>query len=916
MKVAYRLRRRPGAGPATALLLPSDRAADLARLCALLGHDPLPRVYRVADGFLLKLARPAAEAALGVVRLRALAENLLLPADAELEPALLPDEAAALASRRGLVFLPGGRVLEYAPAEPLAPAAWLAAAGLRRGTWQPLPEPPPLAERLTAIDLDVPGDSPEEVLQAGGEGIGTEEPRPADTGAARRMVGKAAFQAGKGLSWLGKALGLGGLAAAGARWMADALKKAPRLSEAVLGRHEASLRELLKDFREGNVERALRRALPLGGNDRGAAPYAGSRLPTNDTRYSLHNLLGSAGPAGFWLSPADVYRELEREYRRLAEQATRAGDYRRAAFIYGKLLCDYRMAAAVLARGGLHRDAAVLYESKVGDTLAAAREYEAAGDVDRALRLYRQRGEHALAGDLLRRAGDEEQALAEYQLAAEGLLRSGQGHYQAGELMRTRAGRPDLALAYYEAGWQRPGGDAIPCALRLAQHYADEGSGARLLTLVDEAGPYLEHRGNDGPAAGFYNEVAALADRPGLANVRDDLRDRALLALAGRLRGQAGHGASPGALVSTLLGASSVWAPAVVSDAQHAVRHAAGRPAPAPTAGPAAAAVRARVAQVTAVCQAPHTGDIFLGFASGEVSCFRPATGDVLALWGQDAPVLSLAASNGGEVVAVLRGSDGGQVSLTGLARSEHYQRTSSYILKAEAEPWLCPLLAGDGDDLLLSLCDGWEMAFRRGASLLPVARTLLADGDPLPRGALLFRGLGTTPDVASLLALDDHGVVSYSCDFRTPSLVTLHGRTLLRWCPRLPAGSTLARPPLVWLRRGLDLLELAGVSAEGDRVCWSSLEFHGGDIVEVASDTGPAGGPYLAVCLVRTGLIAAVTPKLMYWLRRGPRGFYQVATDFVSLPRAVACFPHYRGNELIVVSGDGAVARVAPLRS
>src|SRR4030095_346484 len=99
-----------------------------------------------------------------------------------------------------------------------------------------------------------------------------------------------------------------------------------------------------------------------------------------------------------------------------AEAAARAGDYRRAAFIYGRLLSDYPRAAAVLAQGGLHRDAALIYLHKLHDYLAAARAYEAAGDVDRALALYRKCGEHALAGDLLRGAGEEDTARAGCQV--------------------------------------------------------------------------------------------------------------------------------------------------------------------------------------------------------------------------------------------------------------------------------------------------------------------------------------------------------------------------------------------------------------------------------------------------------------------------------------------------------------------
>jgi hypothetical protein len=110
MKVAFRLRRLPEPAPATALLVPGHRAEELLRLCVRLGHDPLPAVYPVADGFLVELPRPNAAAVPGALRLRNLASHLFLPVDADLVPPLLPDEAAGLTGQRGLVFLPGGLV--------------------------------------------------------------------------------------------------------------------------------------------------------------------------------------------------------------------------------------------------------------------------------------------------------------------------------------------------------------------------------------------------------------------------------------------------------------------------------------------------------------------------------------------------------------------------------------------------------------------------------------------------------------------------------------------------------------------------------------------------------------------------------------------------------------------------------------
>jgi hypothetical protein len=907
MKVPYRLRRRPATEPATALLLPSHSAEELARLCARLAHDPLPRVYAVADGLLLKLRQPATTPVGGVIRLRGLADNLLLPVDADLSPGLLPDEAAALTARRGLVFLPGERVLEFDPAAALPPSAWLGVAGLRRGDWQPLPEPPPLADRLTEITLDLPGESPDELLDAGGEGIGTEEPRPGDAGLPRKVLGKAAWKAGKGLSWLGKALGWRGLAGLGARWMDRALNLAPRLSEKVFGRQEASLRDLLRDFREGNVERALRRAVPLAGNDRGAFPWAGSQLPNQDPRYSLRDLLGAGrGPAGVWLSSHDVFLALQQEYRRRAEEAARAGDCRRAAFIYGKLLGDYRQAALALSQGGLHRDAAVLFLRKVGDTLAAAREYEAAGDVDRALQLYRQRGEHALGGDLLRRAGEEELAVAEYALAAEKLLAAGQGHYEAGELVRSRAGRPDLALPYYEAGWAaRPAGAPVPCAVRLAQSWAERGEAARLLALVDEAGPYLEPPGNDGPAASFFNEVAVLADRPALAAVRDDLRDRALMGLAAKIRRGAEAGAVPGTVVSALLGTSSAWAPVVVSDARHAVTGAIGRVAGLAAADFATTAVRARVARVTAVCQAPETGEVFLGFESGEVCCFRPASGAVFSVSHESAPVTSLAVNNDGTFLAVLADNGDDSATLSGFTAA--YRRVASRLEETAGRAWLCPLLIGAGAEQLVGLWNGAEMLFLRGPTLQCVGRHRFeVEGDsPLVAGLLLQPWV---PGEERLLALDGAGIVSYVND---PS----HGASVCRspgWSPALPEGSTLASPPLGWLFTGPDVVELAGIAAHEGGLRWSTLVGRDYNCEEVAGGFHPPFGAALrAVQVVRKGLVVAVTPKAVHWLRKGPQRFAVVRTDPAHLAGAVACFPYHVGNELIVVCADGKVMRV-----
>ncbi len=919
MKVPFRLSRRAESEPAVALLVLSERVEDVLALCRRLGCDPLPAVYRVAGGFLLRLTQPPQVPVAGCVRLRALAGNLLLPVDADLEPALLPDEAQALGRRRGLVFLPGGRVLEFTPTQPL-PLSALVTAPVRRGRWQTLPELPPLADRITEIVLDTPPEAADEVLAAGGEGIGTEAPPPTTTGLPRRALGKATYGLGKGLGWLGQKLGLGGLTRAGAKLLAGAMALAPGLSEKLLGRQAAQLRELLREFREGSIERALRRALPLGGaTARGSSPASSDWLPTRGILYSLFEILrgGGGAPAALWYTPDELYRELEQEYRRQAEAAAQRGDYRRAAFIYARLLNDYRGAALVLARGGLHRDSALIYQHKLHDYLAAAREYEAAGDFDRALKLYRQCGEHALAGDLLRRAGEEELAVAEYQLAAAKLVSDNPagGLHQAGELLLTRARRPDLAIPYFEKGWQqRPRGTPLPCAVRLVQLHTQNEEVEKLRVVVTEAQEYLEPPGNDGPASEFFNEVARLADLPALAVVREELRDRALLGLAGKMRQHTRHKA-PAAVVSGLMGAASPWPPAVVSDAQFALRHERARRTAAVQC--ATTPIGAAGAVVTAVCWAPESGEIFLGFQSGEVYLFRPASGEVVAWRRENHAVHSLAASSEGKYLLVLFGGEDQPGYLASHFGQGFYRVLPLHQpIQPDAGAWLCPLVPAEADPVV-GLWDGRRLQLLQASHLLPVADwTGFTRGHP-PTAGLVLSSQEDDPSGAILnLFLFAGNEVGYWREHASPR-ETVPSWKSLGWGPWLPERGTLRHPTFSWLPVGSDRLELVGIGADC-RSYWSELELDAQQIRTTRTFTiiPPSAQRSQAATLIRGGLVAVVSREGVGLFRRRGSGFEQVTLHRVALGNAVACFPHLRGNELIVICADGTVARVAPLLS
>ncbi|MEJ7639620.1 MAG: hypothetical protein WKF75_17020 [Singulisphaera sp.] len=305
---------------------------------------------------------------------------------------------------------------------------------------------------------------------------------------------------------LGKALGWGSSPSSAPAWST----RAPHRPEAERGHARSPGRgpaRLLRQFRAG-TSNALRRALPLGEPTefRGAVPYSGDQLPPGDLSYDLKRLLEDS-TGGLWRGGHDVMAELGREYRKAAEEAMRRGDFRRAASVYGKLLRDFRAAANALMRGGLHHDAAVLLLARLDDRRGAARAFEAAGEVDRAVQLYRQGHEHEEAGDLLRRVG-RKTPRAEYLAAADRLAGTFDGHLAAGDLLLAKAGRPDLALAHFAAGWsRRPLGNAIPCVLRIARIHAERGEAEALRALVDQAdatfetssrprcGPFLQRGG-------------------------------------------------------------------------------------------------------------------------------------------------------------------------------------------------------------------------------------------------------------------------------------------------------------------------------------------------------------------------------------------------------------------------------------
>jgi tetratricopeptide (TPR) repeat protein len=919
MKVAFHLRRRLEADVPAAVLLETDGVEALLDLVARMGRHRPTLVHRVSGGFLLVLG-DGIEPPAGTIRLRALAENLYLPVDAALVPDLLDDEAEGLTRGQGLVFLPGGRVLSFDPAAPLVLSGLVTAARLEVRGWRAFPARPARPERLHEITLEPPSGADGDVFDQGGDPaeIGGEgPPRREDAGSASTLAGKAAVGAGKGLIGLGSMLGIKALADLGADWINRAVDRVPRPTEAMIGKQEGALRELLRQFREGDVERALRHALPLGGEGaRGTLPAAGVKLPDVDPVYSLQSLLGSGrGPTGIWFGGFDLQAELAREYRKAAEEAERRGDYRRAAYIHGKLLNDFTTAAMLLSRAGLHRDAAYLYLNRLKDPHAAALAFEAAGEVDRALELYRQGKRHAEAGDLLRRVGEEEAAIAEYVLAAEQLASEPRhGPLAAGDLLRDRARRADLAQVQYAAGWaRRPESDSITCALRMASGFADRGEVRPLLALVGEADEQLRKPGSEAQAIQFYNELARMADRETLAEVRDDLRDRSLMGLASKLREQVANSRRAGLLPSAYFGRNRAWAADLVGDATLAIRAALeleaerrnqSRMILGGSSGGDSRKIGVDGGTISAACNAPSTGEVFLGFEAGGIYRFNPGSGVVSCLGREYAPISSMAVDPEGRTLVVLLGDGEGPRQLLHLDRGSSTVGWSrqSRMIDGPGDFWLTPVQA-DGSIRSLGLWNGEEMILMGGVGdLLPWTRLSKSFLKSDPPAALLVPSLEERRHSPRAVLVHDGEDICL-----VESMGKSVRRRYLGWRPTLAEGHTLRSAPLAWLQVEPGRFELAGLDLEG-MVHWTSLTVSDNELIRDTYNDSTGGTSYAATTLVRPGLVAGVAPGRVEWLRCGTKSFTPIGSTPLQAEAPLACFPAHAIEGLVVVCRDGTL--------
>ncbi|HSF41214.1 MAG TPA: bpX6 domain-containing protein, partial [Thermoanaerobaculia bacterium] len=434
-----------GVVSAAGFLVESGLAGDSeARRRVLALWTPGTRVHRLPEGWLVRLPRPVSvdcgrAPGLPLVEAKIPGGTVLLALSLETA------ELAALAAGDGAVVrLRGGTfaIDRPADAESEDPASWLGVEGFGVVETAPLGEPPPgpQAQEEPAQSFDP---------RAHLAGVPPADPRLRDVLAALGKTKPAAAagrrprtsRGGAVAHWLhGVGSTLWGLlrkpapdavdAPSPTGRMADVLHRlasrmvlASRLSRLVGRRHAAYIQRMMEMFERGDIQEALRLAIPLGGPTEEALRGLPLRRPPRrrDLRIRPQE---TRTWAVVGLAP-DLFTELQRLYRETFRRLESQERIEEAAFLLAEVLHANEEAVAFLERHGRLRLAAEMAEARGLPPGLVVRQWFLAGDRKRALRIARRTGAFADAVTRLERGRQPGEARELRLLWAEALAQGG-----------------------------------------------------------------------------------------------------------------------------------------------------------------------------------------------------------------------------------------------------------------------------------------------------------------------------------------------------------------------------------------------------------------------------------------------------------------------------------------------------------
>lgn len=163
-------------------------------------------------------------------------------------------------------------------------------------------------------------------------------------------------------------------------WLAGAIQRS-RIAEAFGARYAKYLTNMVDAFERGDLDEALKMAVPLGdGAPSSQAPSTSWTLPSPRAGLDIRVGAKPAGP-GFGTS---LYERIRALYRATAERLEAEGRVEEAAFVHAELLGDLAGAVSLLERHGRLVRAAELAEAAKLLPELVIRQWIVAGDLDRA----------------------------------------------------------------------------------------------------------------------------------------------------------------------------------------------------------------------------------------------------------------------------------------------------------------------------------------------------------------------------------------------------------------------------------------------------------------------------------------------------------------------------------------------------
>jgi MoxR-vWA-beta-propeller ternary system domain bpX6 len=430
------------------------------------------RVHRLPEGWLVRLPHCAlvrCDQAPGLPLVevevpegRALVGMPLTPAQIR---SLDPPDGAVVRLRGGAVAV--DRLME---GEAEDPASWLATGEFGVVSTAPLGEPPeiPHLEEPGEAAFDtrehlrnVPPPDPRlgEVLAALGK-------RKTARGAARRprtSRGGALAHWLHGLAWSLRSLRKAPKPAAeripdapgrtaALQGLLSRMVVASRLSRLVGRRHAAYIQRMMEMFEQGDLQEALRHAIPLSAGE----PLRGLPLRRPAPRSDLRIQLGRPRSRPSVTLAPDLYTELQRIYRQAFHRLEAQERVEEAAFLLAEVLHANEEAVAFLERHGRLRLAAEMAEARDLPPGLVVRQWFLAGDRERARRIARRTGAFADAVTRLERSRQHGEARELRRLWAESL--AGAGDYAAAvDVVWPLPDARDLALGWMDLAIEQGG---------------------------------------------------------------------------------------------------------------------------------------------------------------------------------------------------------------------------------------------------------------------------------------------------------------------------------------------------------------------------------------------------------------------------------------------------------------------------